>query len=144
MPTPPLADLDAKQVAVDLLDAALTGVLVTGSLPEGAALTAALPAVRVLRLGGVRDIGSWGGPSARDNARFSVDCYADSPGAAMRLALRVLDAWEALPNQHTADGLVTGVSQETGPQDRPEEPNSTLARVGMTLGMSVRPPLPTS
>ncbi|SCD77429.1 hypothetical protein GA0115253_101701, partial [Streptomyces sp. Termitarium-T10T-6] len=50
----------------------------------------------------------------------------------------------APPNQSTEDGTVSGISQETGPQDRPEEPNTGIARVGMILGMSVRPPLPNS
>jgi hypothetical protein len=142
--TTPLTDLDGKQVAIDLLAAALDGVHVTGRLPEGVALNAVLPAVRVLRVGGTRDMRGWSDPATRDNPRFSVDCYAVTDGAAMRLATRVCDAWELLPNQSTEQGLVTGISQETGPQDRPEEPNSGIARVGMILGMSVRPPLPTS
>jgi hypothetical protein len=48
--------------------------------------------------------------------------------------------WELLPGQSTAAGIVTATSEETGPQDRPEEPNTGVRRVGMTLGMSVRPP----
>ena len=135
---------DSKQVAIDLLTAAMPGVLVTSKLPEGAALNAALPAVRVLRIGGTADMRGWADPATRDRPRFSVDCYEASDGAAMRLAMRVRAEWELLPDQSTDDGTVTGVSEETGPQDRPEEPNTGIARVGMTLGMSVRPPLPNS
>lgn len=135
---------DSKQMAVDLLTLALTGVLVTSRLPEGAALNGVLPAVRVLRIGGTSDMRGWADPASRDRPRFSLDCYADTEGAAMRLALRVRAEWELLPGQSTEDGTVTGISEETGPQDRPEEANTGVARVGMTLGMSVRPPLPTS
>lgn len=142
--TTPLTGLDGKQVAIDLLTAALDGVHVTGRLPEGAALNSVLPAVRVLRIGGTRDMRGWSDPATRDNPRLSVDCYAATDGDAMRLAIRVCDAWELLPNQSTTDGLVAGISQETGPQDRPEDLNSDAIRVGMILGMSVRPPLPTS
>jgi hypothetical protein len=62
----------------------------------------------------------------------------------MRLALRVRGEWELLAGQSTADGIVTATSEETGPQDRPEEPNTGIRRVGMTLGMSVRPPRTTA
>ncbi|MGW0920084.1 hypothetical protein ACWD3J_13840 [Streptomyces sp. NPDC002755] len=135
---------DGKQMAVDLLSAALTGVLVTSATPEGTALTAALPVVRVLRIGGVADVRGWSDPASRDNPRFSVDCYAADDGAAMQLARRVCAEWELLPGQVTADGIVTGISQETGPQDRPEDLNSAAFRVGMILGMSVCPPRVTS
>lgn len=143
---------DGKQVAVDLLQAALgTTALVVGELPEGDAFNAALAEyggiVRVLRIGGTADLRGWSDSSARDRPRFSVDCYAPTKpalGAAMRLALRVRGEWELLAGQSTADGIVTGTSEETGPQDRPEEPNTGVRRVGMTLGMSVRPPRSTS
>jgi hypothetical protein len=135
---------DSKQVAIALLQAALgSAARVVGELPEGPAFDAALPLVRVLRIGGTADLRGWSDRSVRDNARFSVDCYAKATpalGAAMRLALRVRGEWELLPGQATADGIVTGTSEETGPQDRPEEPNTGVRRVGMTLGMSVRPP----
>lgn len=135
---------DGKKIAIELLSADLDGVLVTSATPEGAALTAALPVVRVLRIGGVADMRGWADPASRDNPRFSVDCYAASEDAAMQLALTVLAAWELLPNRTTDDGEVEGISQETGPQDRPEDLNSDAHRVGMILGMSVRPPRVTS
>lgn len=139
---------DGKQISIDLLQAALgTDALVVGELPEGDAFDTALAQyggiVRVLRIGGTADLRGWADRSVRDNPRFSVDCYAPTKpalGAAMRLALRVRGEWELLPGQATADGIVTGISEETGPQDRPEEPNTGVRRVGMTLGMSVRPP----
>ena len=139
---------DGKQIAITLLQAALgTSAVVVGELPEGDAFDTALAEhggiVRVLRIGGLADLRGWSDPSARDQPRFSVDCYAPATphlGAAMRLALRVRGEWELLAGQTTADGIVTGISEETGPQDRPEEPNTGVRRVGMTLGMSVRPP----
>jgi hypothetical protein len=139
---------DGKQVAIDLLTAALgPDALVVGELPEGEAFNTTLAEhggiVRVLRIGGTADLRGWSDPSARDQPRFSIDCYAPMKpalGAAMRLALRVRSEWELLPGQATADGRVTGTTEETGPQDRPEEPNTGVRRVGMTLGMSVRPP----
>jgi hypothetical protein len=142
--TAPLILPDGKKVAIDLLATAMPGALVTSELPEGKALNAALPAVRVLRIGGTSTMRGWSDPATCDRPRFSIDCYADSEGAAMRLALRVRAEWELLPGRSTEDGIVTGISEETGPQDRPEEPNTGVARVGMILGMSVRPPLPTS
>ena len=144
---------DGKQIACDLLSAALGGTaLVVGELPEGDAFDEALATysdgiVRVIRIGGTADLRGWSDSSARDRPRFSVDCYAPAKpalGAAMRLALRVRGEWEMLPGRSTADGVVTGTSEETGPQDRPEEPNTGVRRVGMTLGMSVRPPRSTS
>jgi hypothetical protein len=143
---------DGKQVGIDLLQAALgTSAYVVGELPEGEEFDRMLAErggiVRVLRIGGTADLRGWSDPSARDQPRFSVDCYAPAKpalGAAMRLALRARGEWELLPGQATADGIVTGVSEETGPQDRPEEPNTGVRRVGMTLGMSVRPPRSTS
>ncbi|NUP02061.1 MAG: hypothetical protein HOW59_29480 [Nonomuraea sp.] len=135
---------DGKKVAIDLLSADLPDVHVMGRLPEGAALNAALPVVRVLRIGGVADVRGWADPANRDNPRFSIDCYAAAEDQAMRLAQRVCAAWELLKGRDTADGIVTGISQETGPQDRPEDPNADMARVGMTLGMSVSPPRSTS
>jgi hypothetical protein len=138
--TTPVVLPDGKQIAIELLSVAMDGVLVTGRLPEGAALNEALPVVRLLRVGGVADVRGWAAPAQRDNPRFSVDCYANTDHAALQLARRVCAEWELLPGQATADGIVTRISQETGPQDRPEEPNSDVYRVGMTLGMSVSPP----
>jgi hypothetical protein len=103
--------------------------------------------VRILRIGGTAGLRGWADSSAIDRPRFSVDCYAPAKpalGAAMRLAIRVRGEWELLPGRSTAAGIVTGTSEETGPQDRPEEPNTGVRRVGMTLGMSVRPPRSTS
>ncbi|MFE7233904.1 hypothetical protein ACFVAF_25205 [Streptomyces sp. NPDC057596] len=142
--TAPVVLPDGKQIAIELLAADLPGVHVCGRLPEGKALDAALPVVRVLRVGGVADVRGWADPAQRDNPRFSVDCYAADDQQAMRLAQRVCAIWELLPGRATADGVVIGISQETGPQDRPEEPNSDVYRVGMTLGMSVSPPRMTS
>lgn len=139
---------DGKQVGIDLLQAALgASALVVGELPEGDAFDTVLAEhggiVRVLRIGGTAGLRGWADSSAIDRPRFSVDCYAPAKpalGAAMRLAIQVRGEWELLPGQATADGIVTATSEETGPQDRPEEPNTGVRRVGMTLGMSVRPP----
>jgi hypothetical protein len=139
---------DGKQVGIDLLQAALgTSAYVVGELPDGGEFDRMLAdrggIVRVLRIGGTRNLKGWADGSIRDNPRFSVDCYAPttpSLGAAMRLAIRIVGEWEMLAGRATADGIVSGTSEETGPQDRPEEPNTGVRRVGMTLGMSVRPP----
>ena len=144
----PVALPDGKQIGIDLLQAALgTSALVVGELPEGEEFNQMLAEhggiVRILRIGGTAALRGWADSSAIDQPRFSIDCYAlakPALGAAMRLAIRVRGEWELLPGQSTADGIVTGTSEETGPQDRPEEPNTGVRRVGMTLGMSVRPP----
>jgi len=143
---------DGKQIGISLLQAALgTSAYVVGELPEGEEFDRMLAdrgaIIRILRIGGTADLRGWAGSSARDNGRYSVDCYAPAKpalGAAMRIALTARGEWELLPGQATADGIVTGTSEETGPQDRPEEPNTGVRRVGMTLGMSVRPPRSTS
>ena len=143
---------DGKQIAIDLLQAALgASALVVGELPEGDEFDRLLAQhggiVRVLRIGGTTRLRGWSDSSASDQPRFSVDCYAPAKpalGAAARLAIRVRGEWEMLAGRSTADGSVTGTSEETGPQDRPEEPNTGVRRVGMTLGMSVRPPRSTS
>ncbi|MGW2724801.1 hypothetical protein [Streptomyces sp. NPDC001492] len=148
----PVALPDGKQVGIDLLQAALdTSAYVVGELPEGEEFNRLLAdrgaIVRLLRIGGTAALRGWADSSAIDQPRFSIDCYAPAKpqlGAAMRMALRVRGEWELLPGQATADGIVTGTSEETGPQDRPEEPNTGVRRVGMTLGMSVRPPRTTS
>ncbi|MFJ8727769.1 hypothetical protein [Streptomyces sp. NPDC093269] len=150
--TTPVQLPDGKQIAIDLLAAALgSSALVVGELPEGVDFDAALAEcggiVRVLRIGGTAGLRGWADTSAIDQPRFSVDCYAPAKpalGAATRLALKVRAEWELLAGQATADGIVTSTSEETGPQDRPEEPNTGVRRVGMTLGMSVRPPRTTS
>jgi hypothetical protein len=140
----PVALPDSKQIAIDLLQTALgDAARVVGELPDPATFDAELPLVRILRIGGTAGLRGWADSSAIDRPRFSVDCYAPakpSLGAAMRLAIQVRGEWELLPGQATADGTVTATSEETGPQDRPEEPNTGVRRVGMTLGMSVRPP----
>lgn len=151
MPAPVVLP-DSKQIAIDLLQSALTtSALVLGELPEGEAFNTTLAEhgglVRVLRIGGTAGLRGWADQSVIDRPRFSIDCYAPMKpalGAAMRLALRVRGEWELLPGRATADGIVTSTSEETGPQDRPEEPNTGVRRVGMTLGMSVRPPRTTS
>lgn len=143
---------DGKQIACDLLQAALgSSALVVGELPEGEEFDQALAQyggiVRILRIGGTARLRGWSDSSASDQPRFSVDCYAPTKpalGAAMRLAIRARGEWEMLAGRSTPDGIVTGTSEETGPQDRPEEPNTGVRRVGMTLGMSVRPPRSTS
>ncbi|MFG2970787.1 hypothetical protein ACGFZS_46715 [Streptomyces sp. NPDC048288] len=146
--TTPVQLPDGKQVGIDLLQAALgTSAYVVGELPEGEEFDQMLAErggiVRILRIGGPAGLRGWADSSAIDQPRFSVDCYAPAKpalGAATRLALRVRAEWELLAGQSTADGIVVGTSEETGPQDRPEEPNTGVRRVGMTLGMSVRPP----
>ncbi|MFI1525515.1 hypothetical protein [Streptomyces griseus] len=135
---------DGKKVAIDLLDLDMPDAYVASKLPEGKALNAVLPAVRVLRLGGTSTMRGWSDPATTDRPRLSIDCYAADEGAAMRLALRACALWELFPGRSTEDGIVSAISQETGPQDRPEEANTGIARVGMILGMSVRPPLPNS
>lgn len=137
---------DAKGMAVELLGADLVGVHVAGDTPPDPRFAELLPGgiVRVLRVGGTRRTGTWGGRSVQDTARLSVDCYAPGAGQASGLAQRVLDVWEELPGRRAGGGLVTQVWEETGPADRPEEPNVNVARIGMILGMSVRPPRQTS
>ena len=144
----PVALPDSKQIAIDLLQAALgDAARVVGELPEPPEFDQVLAQyggiVRILRIGGTAGLRGWADGSVIDQPRFSVDCYAPTKpalGAAMRLALTARGEWELLPGQATADGIVTATSEETGPQDRPEEPNTGVRRVGMTLGMSVRPP----
>lgn len=133
---------DAKQLAIDYLDAALDGVTVTDKTPPEPEFTAALPLLRVLRVGGTGDLDSWGGPNQRDRPRLSLDVYdhAVPQGDAWAVTARVRAAWQDIKGLSTAAGRVASANEEVGPQDRPEEPNTGVDRVGMIVGMSVRPP----
>lgn len=133
---------DAKQLAIDHFDGVLDGVTVTDTTPPEPEFTESLPLLRVLRVGGTGDQAAWGGPTQRDQPRLSLDVYdrAVPDGDAWAVMGRVRAAWQDLKGQSTPAGRVSDVHEETGPQDRPEEPNTGVDRVGMIVGMSVRPP----
>lgn len=140
MPAPQLPD--AKTIAIGYLDGVLTGVTVTDTNPPDPEFTAALPLVRVLRVGGTGDLTSWGGPTQRDRPRLSVDVYDQAlpVGDVWAVMARVRAAWQDMPGYSAPEGRVRSVHEEVGPADRPEEPNTGVDRVGMIVGMSVRPP----
>lgn len=133
---------DAKAMAITYLDGVLDGVTVTDQTPPEPEFTAALPLVRVLRVGGVGGLGTWVGGAQQDRPRLSLDVYdrAVPDGNAWAVMARVRAAWQDMPGLATDLGRVSGVTEETGPQDRPEEPNTGIDRIGMIVGMSVRPP----
>lgn len=133
---------DAKQLAITYLDGALDGVTVTDTTPPEKEFTQSLPLLRVLRVGGVGGLGTWVGGTQRDRPRLSLDVYdrAVPDGDAWAVMARVRAAWQDMPSLVTDLGRVSETSEETGPADRPEEPNTGVDRIGMIVGMSVRPP----
>lgn len=140
MPAPVLPD--AKQLAIDYFGGVLDGVTVCDKTPPEPEFTASLPLLRVVRVGGVAGGSAWGAGAQADSPRLSLDVYdrAVPEGGAWAVMARVRAAWQDMPGLVTEAGRVTGVSEETGPQDRPEEPNTGIDRIGMIVGMSVRPP----
>lgn len=133
---------DAKQLAITYLDGVLAGVTVTDKTPPEPEFSAALPLLRVVRVGGTGALGTWGGRRHRDQPRLSVDVYdrAVPQGDAWAVMARVRGAWQDMPGWQSVLGRVGETWEETGPQDRPEEPNTGIDRIGMIVGMSVRPP----
>lgn len=142
MPLPTTAVLlpDEELIATTLLRGLLDGVTVCTVLPDGGAFDAALPVVRVLRVGGLPDLETWGGPPLRDNPRLSIDCYATTWAGCKALVGQVRAAWGSLAGVSTALGSVDRTWEEVGPTARPEDPNTNITRFGWIVGMSVRPP----
>lgn len=107
--------------------------------PGGDEFVAALPFVWVNRIGGVRTEGTWDGRRLFDEARISLDVYADSRVAATDAVAQVRAAVEQMQNTTRDGGFVLRTWEETGPAVRPEEPNTNVVRIGMTVVLRVRP-----
>lgn len=107
--------------------------------PSGDEFVAALPFVWVNRIGGVRTENTWEGRRLFDEARISLDVYAGSRVAATDTVAQVRAAVEQMQNTTRNGGLVIRTWEETGPAVRPEEPNTNVVRIGLVVGLRVRP-----
>ncbi|MEV5472963.1 hypothetical protein AB0L66_11475 [Streptomyces sp. NPDC052207] len=107
--------------------------------PEGDAFIQALPFVQVTRIGGTRVTGTFKGRRLHDDARISLDVYADSRVAATDAVAQVRAAVEQMQGTSRNGGFVLRTWEEIGPAVRPEEPNSNVTRIGYTAGLRVRP-----
>jgi hypothetical protein len=107
--------------------------------PGGDEFVSALPFAWVNRIGGVRTEGTWEGRRLFDEARISIDVYADSRVTATDAMARVRAAIEQMQNTSRDGGFVLRTWEETGPSVRPEEQNTNVVRIGMTVVLRVRP-----
>lgn len=129
---------DTEQMVVNhLLD--VLGYQASTVRPDGDAFTEALPFVWVNRIGGVRVTRTSKGRSLHDEARLSLDVYASSRVAATDAVARVRAAFEQMHGTFRDSGFVLRTWEETGPAVRPEEPNTNVTRIGLIVGLRVRP-----
>lgn len=138
MPLTSLVFPDVEQMVVnqilDVLDYQASTVR-----PGDGEFTDALPYVWINRIGGVRMEGTWDGRRLFDEARLSLDVYADSRVAATDAVAQVRAAVEQMQNTTRDGGFVLRTWEETGPAVRPEEPNTNVVRIGFTAVLRVRP-----
>jgi hypothetical protein len=138
MPLTSLVFPDVEQMVVNqILDE--LGYQAATVKPGGDDFNAALPFVWVNRIGGVRTTGTWAGRRLHDEARLSIDVYADSRVAATDAIAQVRAAIEQMQNTSRDGGFVLRTWEETGPAVRPEEPNTNVVRIGLTVVLRVRP-----
>ncbi len=116
-----------------------TGFEASTVRPGGDAFTEALPFVWVNRIGGVRVTRTFQGRALHDEARISLDVFAANRVAATDAVAAVRAAVEAMHGTSRDGGFVLRTWEETGPAVRPEEPNTNVTRIGLTVGIRVRP-----
>ncbi|BAC73224.1 hypothetical protein AQJ43_23760 [Streptomyces avermitilis] len=145
--TVPLTSLvfpDTEQMVVNHLLEVL-GYEASTVRPDGGAFTEALPFIWVNRIGGVRVTRTSQGRSLHDEARISLDVYAtegantSSRVAATDAVAQVRAAFEQMHGTSRDGGFVLRTWEETGPAVRPEEPNTNVTRIGLIVGLRVRP-----
>ncbi|WP_371538379.1 hypothetical protein OG210_21870 [Streptomyces sp. NBC_00466] len=139
--TLPLTSLvfpDTEQMVVNQLLEVL-GYEASTVRPDGDAFTEALPFVWVNRIGGVRVTRTFQGLSLHDEARISLDVYASDRVAATDAVAQVRAAFEQMHGTSRDGGFVLRTWEETGPAVRPEEPNTNITRIGLLVGLRVRP-----
>lgn len=98
-----------------------------------------LPYVQVTRIGGASTARTWQGRALQDEARLSLDVYAASREAAVDAVNLVRGAFEQMQGTSRNGGLVLRAWEETGPAVRPDEPNTNVTRIGLIVGLRVRP-----
>jgi hypothetical protein len=129
---------DIKALVVQYLTSATDGLYVCTKRPDGTEFTDLLPLVQITRVGGPRTIPTWNGRFWAEDARISVDVFAASDDAVTPAVSVVRLSLEDLKGRVTPQGTVSRTWEETGPTDRPEEPNTGVVRIGWVAGLTVR------
>jgi hypothetical protein len=129
---------DIEALLVQYLSGAVPGLYVCTVRPDGSEFTSLLPLAQIIRVGGPRTMPTWTGRYVAEDARVSVDVYAPTREAANAAVGVVRLALENLAGQVTPQGTVSRAWEETGPTARPEEPNSTIVRIGWVAGLTIR------
>ncbi|MGW2932961.1 hypothetical protein ACWDA7_14085 [Streptomyces sp. NPDC001156] len=133
---PPPTTPDPEQMVVNHLISRL-GYQASTERPES--LTGILPYVQVTRIGGAKAVQTWQGARLFDEPRLSLDVWAADRIAATDATAAVRAAFEQMHGISRDGGLVQRTWEETGPALRPEEPNTNVVRIGLTVGLRVRP-----
>lgn len=129
---------DVEQMVVNqMLD--VLGYEASTIKPNGDTFEQALPYVWVARVGGVRVARTLQGQALHDEARLSLDVYARDRVATVDAVAQVRAAFEQMHGTSRDGGLVLRTWEETGPTVRPEEPNTNVVRIGLMVGLRVRP-----
>jgi hypothetical protein len=107
--------------------------------PDGDTLTGNLPYVQVTRIGGMKAVQTWQGARLFDEPRIDLDIWAADRITATDATAAVRTVFEQMHGITRDGGLVQRTWEETGPALRPEEPNTNVVRIGLTVGLRVRP-----
>lgn len=138
--TLPGAYPDPEALIIDWLSDALAPVPVLGTLPPN--LEDVLPVVQILGLPGQVDSRGWNGNRwLTSRPRFDVDTFASTREAASDLCRDVQALLATLPGTQTGGAVVAQVSEELGPERRPDF-NDRVMRYGATYALTVRPAAP--
>jgi hypothetical protein len=123
---------DVEKLVASALDTALTGVHVCTVLPVGDDFHTQLPIVRVVRRGGTPVVRRY-----LDGPLVDVDVWHTDLAALSTLVESARDALDDLYGQSTADGIVTAVAENVGPQRLPED-DPAVIRAGFTITLITR------
>lgn len=125
---------DIEEFLIGHLTDQLPDVYACSILPSDPTFTTSLPLVQVTRIGGI--------PVYRrqlDEPTVSLDVYASSRQQANEVVGRVRAVVAAMTDVTREGGRVTQTDEATGPTLRPEEPNTNVVRIGLTVSLIVRP-----
>jgi len=129
---------DIEALIVQYLTDTVDGLYVCTVRPAAGEFIPRLPLAQITRVGGPRTIPTWNGRYTAEDARVSVDVFADSREGANTTVGAVRLALEDLKGAVTEEGTVSRTWEETGPTARPEEPNTGVVRTGWIAGLTVR------
>lgn len=128
---------DAEALVCGWLSVQLAPTRVLADLPPF--LEDALPVVQITGLPGSNSNRGWnGGRWLLGRPRFDVDCFAATRAQASDLCRAVQALLAALPGTTTGGALVAQVTEELGPDRRPDF-NPRVSRYGATYVLTIRP-----